>query len=161
MKYTVIVGALGLVAGCSAFTDAAVDLARCIGKGAREMSRDADATSQVICPVRANRPVTAILYPGRGGPPTDSELTALQQMGVPADALHYSGPDSPSVGHPVGFGSVNVYDGHYTDNRKYSTSSAFGSNVRIRNLMAKTADHFTVLLRRQAADSGVEVVGLR
>jgi hypothetical protein len=161
MKYAFIVGALGLVAGCSAFTDGAVDLARCIGKGAAEMSRNADATSQVICPVRANRPVTAILYPGRVGVPSDSDLTALQQMGVPADALYYSGPDAPSVGHPVGLVSVNVYDGHYTDNRKYSGSTAFGSAVRIRSLMAKTADQFTVLLRRQAADSVVDVVGLR
>ena len=161
MKFTVIIGALGLVAGCSAFTDGAVDLARCIGKGVDEMSRNADATSQVICSVRAHRPVTAILYPGHGGLPSDSEVTALQQMGVPADALYYSGPDAPSVGHLVGLGPVNVYDPHYTDNRKYSTSSAFGSNVRIRNLMATTADQFTVLLRRQTADSVVEVVGLR
>jgi hypothetical protein len=123
------------------------------------MSHNAHATSQVVCPVRANRPVTAILYPGRGVP-SDREVTALLQMGVPTDALYYSGPDAPSVGHLVGLGPVNVYDGHYTDNRKYSTSSAFGSNVRIRSLIVATADQFTVLLRRQA-DSVVEVVGLR
>jgi hypothetical protein len=160
MKNIVIVGGLGFVAGCSAFTDGAVDLARCIGKGADKISRSADATSQVNCPVRANRRVTAILHPGLSGVPTDSEVTALGKMGVPPDALYYSGPDAPSVGHLVGLGAVNVYDGHYTDNRKYSTSSAFGSKVRIRILMAKTADQFTVLLRRQS-DSVVEVVGLR
>jgi hypothetical protein len=158
MTQTVIVAALGLAAGCSVLTDGAVDLAGCIWKGADEMSRNVNATSQVICPVRAHRPVTAILYPRRGGGvPSDSEVTALLQMGVPTDALYYSGPDAPSRGHLIGFGQVNVYDGHYTDNRKYSDS---GTNVRIRNLMAKTADQFTVLLRRQA-DGVVEVVGLR
>jgi hypothetical protein len=154
---TVIVAALALAAGCSVFTDGAVDLAGCIGKGVDEMSRNVNATSQVICPVRANRPVTAILYPGGGGVPSERQVTALRQMGVPTDALYYSGPDAPSVGHLVGLGQVNVYDGHYTDNRKYSMS---GTNARIRNLTAKTADRFTVLLRRQA-DGVVEVVGLR
>jgi hypothetical protein len=161
MTYAVIVGALGLVAGCSVFTDGADDLARCIGKGAAEMSRKADTTAQVICPVRANRPVTAILYPHVGRVPSDDEVTALQQMGVPADALHNSGPDAPSVGPLVALGSVNVYDGHYADNRKHSTSSAFGSNVRIRSIMAKTANQFTLLLHRRAAERVVEVVGLR
>ena len=123
------------------------------------MSHDASVTSQVTCPVRANRSVTAILYPGRGLP-SDSEVATLRQMGVLTDALFYKGPDAPSVGHLVGLGPVNVYDAYYTDNRKYSTSSAFGSNVRINNLMAKTADQFTVLLRRQD-DSVVQVVGLR
>jgi len=159
MTHIVIVAALALAAGCSVFTDGAVDLAGCIWKGGDEMSRNVNATSQVIRPVRAHRSVTAILYPGRGGAPSDSEATALRQMGVSTDALYYSGPDAPSRGHLIGFGAVNVYDGHYTDNRKYS-SSGFGSNVRIRNLMAKTADQLTVVLRRQA-DGVVEVVGLR
>ncbi len=157
MTHTIIVAALSLATGCSVFTDGAVDLASCIGKGVDETSRNVNATLQVICPVRADRPVTAILYPGRGGVPSDNEVTVLRQMGVPADALYYSGPDAPSVGHLVALGQVSVYDGHYTDNRKYSVS---GTNVRIRNLMAKTADRFTVLLRRQA-DGVVEVVGLR
>ena len=160
MTHTVIVAALALAAGCSVFTDGAVDLAGCIGKRVDEMPRNVNATSQVICPVRAHRSVTAILYPGRGSAPSDSEVTALRQMGVSTDALYYSGPDAPSRGHLIGFGAVNVYDGRYTDNRKYSTSSAFGSNVRIRQVMAKTADQFTVLLRRQP-DGVVEVVGLR
>jgi len=158
MTYTAIVAALALAAGCSVFTDGAVDLAGCIGKGVDEMSCNVNATSEVICPVRAHRPVTAILYPGRGGAPSDSEVTALLQMGVPTDALYYSGPDAPSVGHLVGFFPVMVYDGNYTDNRKYSGSGT--NNVRIRSPMAKTADQFTVLLRRQA-DGVVEVVGLR
>ena len=159
MTYNGVLAALGLAAGCSVFTDGAVDLARCIGRGVDDMPHNANATSQVVCPVRGHRPVTAILYPGRGLP-SDSEVATLRQMGVPTDALFYSGPDTPSVDHLVGLGPVNVYDAHYTDNRKYSTSSAFGSNVRISTLMAKTADRFTVLLRRQD-DSVVQVVGLR
>jgi hypothetical protein len=149
ITHTAILAALGLAAGCSIFSDGAVDLARCIGNGADEMSRNALSTSQVVCSVRANRPVTAILYPSLDLP-SESEVTALRQMGVPSDALY----------HLMGLGPVNVYDGHYTDNRKYSASPSFGSNVRIRKFMAKTADKFTVTLLRQA-DGGVEVVSLR
>ncbi len=160
MTHARILAVLSLATGCSVLTDGAVDLAGCIGKGAEEMTRNAQAASQVVCPVRAHRRVTAILYPGSVGVPSDSAVAAFRQMGVPEDALYYSGPDAPSVGHLVGLGPVNVYDGHYTDNRKYSTTSAFGTEVRIRNLLAKTAAQFIVLLSRDA-DGVVEVVGLR
>jgi len=107
---------------------------------------DADATSQVVCSVRDNRQVTAILFDRI---PTDSGITALLQMGVPHEALYYNGPDLPSVGHLVGIGDVYVYDGSLYGNRKYSTSTAWGPNIRINRTFAKTANRFTVLLRRE------------
>jgi len=70
-------------------------------------------------------------------------------MGVPHDALYYNGPDLPSVGQLVGPGDVYVYDGSLFGNKKYSTSTAFGPNIRINRVFAKTANRFTVLLRRE------------
>ena len=159
MTRLLVVPMVGLTAACSGLTDAAVDLTRCIGNGARALSQSLQTASEIVCPVRAHRSVTAILTP-RSGLPSDSAMAALRQMGVPEEALYYSGPDVPSRGTLVGLGPVNVYDGHYMDNRKYSTSSAFGADVRIRSLMAKTGDQFTVLLSREAGGV-VEVVGLR
>jgi len=159
MTRLLVVPMLGLTAACSALSDAAVDLTGCIGKGARALSESTQTTLQIVCSVRAHRSVTAILTP-RSGLPSDSAVAALRQMGVPEDAFYYSGPDVPSRGTLVGLGPVNVYDGHYTDNRKYSTSSAFGADVRIRSLMAKTGDQFTVLLSRETGGV-VEVIGLR
>jgi hypothetical protein len=122
------------------------------------MSSDPNATSQVSCDVRSHRVVTAILSPSDSL--SSLEIADLRKANVPADAIFYRGPDSPSVGHQVGFGPVNVYDAFYTNNRKYSTSSAFRSNVRIKSVMAKTADHFTVVLQRRS-DGAAEVVALR
>lgn len=151
--------AVGLAAACSVLTDAAVDLATCIRKGVDEMSRRGLPTHEVDCPVRAKRTVTAILAPSTGVP-SEADITALRQMGVPHGAIYYAGPDTPSVGRPVSLGPVYVYDRHFADNRKYSTSSALGSQVRIATLMTKTGDHFVVLLHRRS-DGVVEVIGLQ
>src|SRR5215218_4791365 len=145
-RYLIVLAGLAFAANCSKFTDGAVDLAGCIGKGAREMPGDLNATSRVSCTVRDHRMVTAILSPTDFL--SDIQIANLRQMNVPADAIYYTGPDSPAVRHQVGFGPVNVYDAHYHDNRKYSTSTAFGSKVLINRLMAKTADHFTVVMQR-------------
>jgi hypothetical protein len=158
ISYVILYGALLFNMSCSILTDGAVDLAKCIGGGARRMSSDPDATSKVSCDVRSHRVVTAILSPGDSL--SDMDVAELRKMNVPADAIYYSGPDRPSVGHQVGFGPVNVYDAHYANNRKYSTSSAFQSKVRIGRVMGRTANHFTVVLQRRS-DGVAEVVELR
>lgn len=153
-----MLGFMAFAVSCSGFTDGAVDLAGCIGHGARQMSADPNATSRVSCAVRDHRVVTAILSPT----PLlgDTQVANLRQMNVPTDAIYYNGPDSPSIGHQEGFGPVNVYDAHYKDNRKYSTSTAFGSEVVIKRLMAKTADHFIVVMQRRS-DGGADVIDLQ
>lgn len=158
LRYVILLGALTFSTSCAILTDGAVDLAKCIGSGARRMSSDPNSTSQVNCDVRSHRVVTAILSPRDSL--SSVEIGNLRKMNVPADAIYYTGPDRPSVGHQVGFGLVNVYDAYYTNNRKYSTSSAFGSAVRIKSVMAKTASHFTVVLQRRS-DGEAEVVELR
>lgn len=149
---------LPLIAACSFFSDAAEDLATCIRKGADDMSAGV-TTSEVSCPMRAGRTVTVILAPFTRKS-SEIDVAALQQMDVPERALYYNGPDSASVGQRVSLGPVNVYDAHFADNRKYSNSSALGSRVEVATLMAKTGDHFRVILQRRS-DGAVEVVGLR
>lgn len=122
------------------------------------MSNDPEATSEVSCAVRGHRAVTAILSPVDSL--SDTQIARLRQIGVPTDAIYYRGPDSVSLGHQVGLGAVNVYDPHLGDNRKHSTSTAFGSKVLVGSLMAKTADHFIVVLRRRS-DGKAEVIDLR
>ncbi|MGK2963830.1 MAG: hypothetical protein ACSLFK_17040 [Gemmatimonadaceae bacterium] len=148
-----------MVAACSFLSDAAVDLATCIRKGADDMSSRSVTTSQVICSVRSKRTVTVILTPSTREL-SESDVSVLRQMGVPEEAIYYNGPDSPSTGQRVGLGPVNVYDPHFADNRKYSSSSAIGSQTKIATLMSKTGDHFRVSLHRRS-DGTVEVVGLR
>ena len=149
---------LGMVAACSFLSDAAVDLATCIREGVGDLSSSNVTTSQVTCPVRSERTVTVILTPTRELSETD--FLALKQMGVPEDAIYYNGSDFSSIGQRVlELGSVNVYDAHFADNRKYSNSSALGSETKIPKLMARTGDHFRVLLHR-LSDGTVEVVGL-
>lgn len=159
MRYQAMIATVGVAANCSFLTDGAVDLATCIRLGAEEMSRRNLATWQVDCAVRNKRTVTAILIPN-AGVANDSTINALRQLHVPEDAIYYSGPDAPSVGYPVALGPVNVYDPYFKDNRKYSNSSALGSQVRVATLMARTGDHFVVLMRSRT-DGMVEVMGLR
>ena len=157
-RYVIVGAAIVFALNCSKFTDGAVDLASCIGNGARQMSSAVNATSRVTCAVRDHRVVTAVLSPT--ALLSESQVASLRDLNVPADAIYYSGPDSPSIGHQVGFGPVNIYDSNYKDNRKYSTSSALGSKVLIKRVMGKTADHFTVVMQRRSF-GGVDVIDLQ
>ena len=146
------------IAACALFSDAAVDLAACINRAAEEMRDSQSARREVECPVRGNRTVTAALFPdGSSASVPDSQ--SLRELGLPADAIFYSGPDSPSIGHLVPVGPVYVYDGGYRDNRKYSTTSSLASYIRIARPMAKTGNRFVVDLQRTDTRT-VEIVGL-
>ena len=148
--------------GCDGLTDPAVDLARCVAKGAERVPKNLGASEDVTCHVRSGHSVTAILssVDSWNAPLADSTIGRLENSGVPRDALYYSGPDQRSVGRPVPLGRISVYDGNYPDNRRYSASSAVGANVRVNVTEAKTADKFVLRLTR-ARDGKVEVLGIR
>lgn len=148
--------------GCDRLTDPAVDLAKCVANGADRVPQNVGASEDVMCHVRSGHSVTAILssVDSWNAPLADSTIRRLENSGVPRDALYYSGPDQKSVGHPVPLGQISVYDGNYPDNRRYSTSSAVGANVRVSVIEAKTADEFVLHLSR-APDGKLEVLGFR
>src|SRR5512144_2224057 len=148
--------------GCDRLTDPAVDLARCVARGAERVPKNAGASEDVTCRVRSGNSVTAILssVDSWNAPLADSTIGRLENSGVPRDALYYSGPDQRSVGKPVPLGRISVYDGNYPDDRRYSTTSAVGTNVRINVIEGKTAEKFVLHLTR-ARDGKVEVLGIR
>ncbi|HEX6576187.1 MAG TPA: hypothetical protein VF042_14565 [Gemmatimonadaceae bacterium] len=108
--------------------------------------------------MRSGDSVTAILSSAFELP--DTIITRLQLSGTPREALYYSGPDRESVGHKVSLGPVNVFDARYTDNRRYSQSSALGKDVRVGNVVAKTDKEFIVRVVR-APDGKLDVIGFR
>ena len=146
---------------CSRFTDPAVDLGRCLAAAAERVPQQSGASDDVTCHVRSGRSVTAILSQGSGNSPlADSTIMRLEASGVPRQAFYYAGPDHQSVGHKVPLKSVSVYDSHFADNRRYSSTSAVGANVRINVMDAKTSNEFVLRLIR-ASDGKVDVVGIR
>lgn len=151
-----------LAAGCTASSDAAVDLARCINLGAEQMRATHGDRAQVECPARGGRTVTAALFPTAAlvSVPDSQKASSLRQLGLPTDAIFYSGPDAQSVGHLVSLGPVYVYDGGYRDNRKYSRTSSLAPYVHVAAAMATTGNHFTVDLQRSGT-ANIEIVRLR
>lgn len=157
-----LVAVVALLAACGLFRDAAVDLASCINRAADGMPGAQRATWDADCRVRNRRVVTAVLLPRElVANPTDSASVAiLRQLGLPNDAIFYNGPDTPSIGRPVSLVSVYVYDGAYSDNRRYSVTNSLRSDIRIVQPMAMTGDHFRVELGRSPGGV-VEVRALR
>src|SRR5688572_14082547 len=150
------------IGACAAFADPAVELAACINRGAEQLRNSQLDSLRVECPVRGNRTVTAALFPDQAfASSTDSQkVSSLRALGLPADAIFYSGPDSPSVGGLVSLGPVYVYDGSFRDNRKYRTTTSLASDIRVARPMAATGNKFTIDLERTDRGS-VEIVRLQ
>lgn len=146
------------ITGCDGLSDPAVDLATCISSGAQQVPNKTGASRDITCSSRSGDSVTAILSSTVELP--DTIITRLQLSGIPREALYYSGPDRESAGHKVSLGPVSVFDPRYTDNRRYSKSSALGRGVRVRNVVAKADKDFVVRVVR-APDGKVDVIGFR
>ncbi len=150
--------ALLLFAACRGIylSDAAVDLARCINNAAAHMVQSHLDSARVLCPVHDARVVTAVLTPRNSAPPNlDSAISLYRRLGLPEDAIFYTGPDIPTRGHFIVGRPVYVYDGGYPDHRKYSDTGALSQNVEIRHPMASTASRFVVTLHQTAGGAVV------
>lgn len=152
------------VIGCGTIylSDAAVDLAKCVNESAARMSASRLDSARADCAVHDGRTVTAVLLSDTTLPPLpgDRVVALLRELGLPEDAIFYHGPDSPSIGLPVNvMGRVYVYDGAYSDNRKYSTTNSLSRDVSIPRSLSKTGNRFSVELRRSPRGA-VEVTAL-
>lgn len=138
--------ALVLSAGCASFTDPAVRLANCLGRGARATGEAHDDTT-VTCDFRLEGPCVVVLHPSGQLSKDDYDRAGLGKMRTELLSLR--------LGEREGI-YVLPLDGQVLPSRTTSQ----GRSVHIPRLFTKRYTDSVATLTLRRTERGVEVVAL-